>query len=139
MEKGKENKPKKTTEKRGTHAAVKKSLPAILTEAQLLKIVDNVQEDRKSLAQSAAKELLFMAKMLNMLKEKALEIGPTEDFRNGSQEMLRENVALKSYNVTIKNYALMLQRLADLLPKVQAQIDDERDDLDDFITGRDAE
>lgn len=139
MEKGKESNPKKAAEKRGARTAAKKSLPTILTEEQLLEIVDNVQEDRKSLAQSTAKELLFMAQMLSMLKDKALEIGPTEDFRNGSQEMLRENVALKSYNVTIKNYALMLQRLADLLPKVQVQMEDERDDLDDFITGRDAE
>lgn len=40
-----------------------------------------------------------------------------EDFKQGSQELRRENPALKSYNVTIKSFTALAKSLLDLLPE----------------------
>ena len=40
-----------------------------------------------------------------------------EDFKQGSQELRRENPALKSYNVTIKSFTALAKSLMDLLPE----------------------
>lgn len=114
--------------------------PQILTPAQLKKIVDMVPDDRRLLAKGVADELSFMSEMLAALKDKAREIGALEYFVQGSQCLLRENPALKSYNTTIKNYAVLLSKLTDLLPKAAAVPDEpDTDEFDDFVAGRDAD
>lgn len=129
---------KPTTKKTGKPR--KPAVPRILTETQLQSVVDAVPEDRRLLAQNISKELSFMSKMMAALKTKALEIGPLEDFVQGSQCLLRENPALKSYNATIKNYAVMLSKLADLLPKASvAPAEVAADEFDDFVAGRDTD
>ena len=45
------------------------------------------------------------------------EKGTIEEFKQGKQEFLRENPALKSYNTTIKQYSSLYKQLCDLLPK----------------------
>jgi len=45
-----------------------------------------------------------------------------EDFKQGAQELRRENPALKSYNTTIKSFTALSKSLLDLLPeKTQKQ------------------
>lgn len=55
-----------------------------------------------------------------------------ELFKQGSQELRRENPALKSYNATIKSFTARSKSLLDLLPgKTQMQVEEE---LMDFAT-----
>lgn len=56
-----------------------------------------------------------------------------EDFKQGSQELRRENPALKSYNVTIKSFTSLSKALLDLLPDDTKTKDG--DALLDFIKG----
>ncbi len=49
-----------------------------------------------------------------------------ENFKQGAQELRRENPALKSYNTTIKSFAALSKSLLDLLPeKTQRQAGEE--------------
>lgn len=49
-----------------------------------------------------------------------------EDFKQGAQELRRENPALKSYNTTIKSFTALSKSLLDLLPeKTQKQAGEE--------------
>lgn len=49
-----------------------------------------------------------------------------EDFKQGTQELRRENPALKSYNTTIKSFTALSKSLLDLLPeKTQKQAGEE--------------
>lgn len=49
-----------------------------------------------------------------------------ENFKQGSQELRRENPALKSYNTTIKSFTALSKSLLDLLPeKTQKQAGEE--------------
>lgn len=49
-----------------------------------------------------------------------------ENFKQGAQELRRENPALKSYNTTIKSFAALSKSLLDLLPeKTQKQAGEE--------------
>lgn len=55
-----------------------------------------------------------------------------ENFKQGTQELRRENPALKSYNTTIKSFTALSKSLLDLLPeKSQKQAGEE---LMDFAT-----
>lgn len=116
----------------------------ILTADDLEKIVKAVPADRRLLASNLASELSFMSGMLDELKTAAKEIGPLELFEQGTQSMLRENPALKSYNTTIKNYAVILQRLTDMLPKAPPAPPKETgesaaNNFGSFVAGRDAD
>lgn len=49
-----------------------------------------------------------------------------EDFKQGAQQLRRENPALKSYNTTIKSFTALSKSLLDLLPeKTQKQAGEE--------------
>ena len=49
-----------------------------------------------------------------------------ENFKQGAQELRRENPALKSYNTTIKSFTALSKSLLDLLPeKTQKQAGEE--------------
>lgn len=55
---------------------------------------------------------------LTELKREIKENGTVEHFENGKQSFLRENPALKSYNVTVQRYSQLYKQLTDLLPKI---------------------
>jgi len=91
---------------------------------QLNKILKQIPEDKKPIAQSLAKELTFMAVTLDELKEEVRKGGTIELFKQGSQEFLRESPALKAYNTTVQRYSLLYKQLTDLLPKEQTNSKD---------------
>lgn len=94
-----------------------KDKEALRVKRQFNKILKQVPEDKKPIATSLIKELTFMAKTLDELKEQIEETGTVELFKQGSQEFLRESPALKGYNTTVQRYSLLYKQLADLLPK----------------------
>lgn len=84
--------------------------------AALKRLIKQVPADRKAIADSLFKELVFMEKTLEELRETVDKDGPVSLFKQGKQEFLRESPALKSYNTTIQRYSLLYKQLTDLLP-----------------------
>ena len=89
---------------------------------QFNKILKQVPEDKKPIAESLIKELTFMTLTLDELKEQIKETGTVELFKQGKQEFMRESPALKAYNTTVQRYSLLYKQLTDLLPKVEQDI-----------------
>ncbi len=58
-----------------------------------------------------------MTETLEDLKKNIRESGTVEHFKQGKQDFLRENPALKSYNTTIQRYSLLYRQLSDLAGK----------------------
>lgn len=89
---------------------------------QLKKLVALVPENKQAIAEKLAGEIAFMAATLEELKKTINEKGATDLFKQGSQQFLRENPAMKSYNTTIQRYSLLYKQLADLLPKQEQEL-----------------
>lgn len=96
---------------------ISKDKEALRVKRQFNKILKQVPEDKKPIAASLIKELTFIAKTLDELKEQIEETGTVELFKQGSQEFLRESPALKGYNTTVQRYSLLYKQLTELLPK----------------------
>lgn len=113
---------------------------AIAKDKQTLKdiedfkmILGKIPEDKQPIAEKLIKELTFMTKILDTLKKTIDENGPVENFKQGTQEFLRESPALKGYNTTIQRYSLLYKQLEGLLPKIPT--DTKGDALLNFING----
>ncbi len=100
---------------------------------QLKRILKVIPKDRQPIANNIYNELLFIQRTLDNLKNEVEENGTTTLFKQGQQEFIRENPALKGYNTTIKNYSNLYKQLIDLLPPVEVAKED--DPLLDFIKG----
>lgn len=98
---------------------------------KLKRIAKNVPADKTAIANSLIAELAFMSGTLAELKEVVNTTGAIELFKQGSQEFLRENPALKSYNTTINRYSQLYKQLTDLLPKTDAK--GQESELLDFL------
>lgn len=98
---------------------------------QINKLLKQVPEDKKQIAEKLVKEIIFMGETLDDLKDQVKECGPVELFKQGSQEFMRESPALKAYNTTVQRYSLLYKQLTDLLPK--SPIETKGDALLDFI------
>lgn len=85
--------------------------------AELEDILEKIPDDKKYIGQKLIEELIFMQGTLTDLKRQIKENGTVEHFENGKQNFLRENPALKSYNVTVQRYSQLYKQLTDLLPK----------------------
>lgn len=83
----------------------------------LTELLQLVPEDKKPVAKKITTELNFMSSTLTQLRKLVKEQGPVVLFKNGRQEMLVENPALKSYNTTVQRYNQLFKQLVDLLPK----------------------
>lgn len=82
-------------------------------------IIEQIPEEKRAIAARLADELIFMQSTLAALKQEIKDNGAIELFKNGSQEMLRESPALKSYNTTIQRYGTLYKQLTDLIPQQQ--------------------
>lgn len=100
----------------------------------LSELLDLIPEEKKPIAKKLITELNFMAGTLAKLRKMIKDQGPIELFKNGSQEMLRESPALKSYNTTVQRYSLLYKQLNDLLPKEERK-QEEGNALHEFIIG----
>lgn len=78
-----------------------------------------IPEDKKTIASKLIEELIFIEKTLAKLKKEIELNGVIDHFEQGSQKMLRENPALKSYNTTVQRYSVMYRQLTDLIGKSQ--------------------
>lgn len=100
-------------------------------KTELNEILQKIPEDKQAIAGRLADELVFMQQALTDLKRQIKEHGTIELYRNGAQECLRENPAVKSYNTMIQRYSGLFKQLCDMLPKDQQPED--TDALLDFV------
>ena len=80
-------------------------------------ILKKLPEDKKPIGEKLIRELSFIEKTLDALKEQISESGVVEHFSQGKQDFLRESPALKAYNTTVQRYSVMYRQLADLMGK----------------------
>lgn len=111
----------------------KKKKPVISTDMRKVKkLLKDVPEDRRAIAQGLYNELVFMQNTLQDLKEQVEEEGAVSMFKQGKQEFLREHPALKAYNTTIQRYNLIYKQFIDLLPVSEGA--EANDPLIEFIS-----
>ena len=96
---------------------MKKNKEISLDLSQFDEILKLIPSDRKTVAQNLINEIGFMTKTLNELKQTVERTGAVDLFKQGKQEFVRENPALKAYNTTIQRYSLLYKQLCDMLPK----------------------
>lgn len=89
-----------------------------------LSLPDNHREVAKELIERIA----FMTIQLEILEDTIKTKGPTYLFKNGSQKMLIENPAQKSYNTTMNRYTTAYKELFNLFEKMKDNMNVDDDD-----------
>jgi hypothetical protein len=99
---------------------------------ELKKLFENIDENRKPLAEKLCKQAVFMEKTLNELQNLVNSEGAIVTTTNGNGfDVMSEHPAQKSYNTMINRYTALMAKLIDMLPKE----DNAPDELLDFIGG----
>ena len=114
----------------------------ILAEIERLNdILKNIHESKRKIAKELINNIAFMSVTLQDLQELIKIQGPIVNFDQGSQKMLVENPAQKSYNTMINRFTTATKQLFELLPKdlvdiiptgTQKQEDMPKDRLQEF-------
>jgi len=100
-------------------------------------IIAVLSEEKRKVAQELIKRIAFMTITLEILEDSIKTKGPTYLFKNGSQQMIVENPAQKSYNNMINRYTTAYDKLISLLPKEDNTNAGEKDDgFEDFVDER---
>ncbi|GIN86967.1 hypothetical protein J6TS2_33530 [Heyndrickxia sporothermodurans] len=86
-----------------------------------LELPDNHREVAKELIERIA----FMTIQLQILEDTIKTKGPTYMFVNGTQRMMVENPAQKSYNTTMNRYTSAYKELFNLLDKLDGGNNDD--------------
>jgi len=86
------------------------------------RLLDTIPEDKHPIAEDLYNKLHFMDGTLNDLQTQIIEKGTTSLFKQGKQEFVRENPALKAYNTTIQRYILTYGKFIELLPKQAEEV-----------------
>jgi hypothetical protein len=97
-------------------------------------IFKDLSDDKKKVALRLIERVSFMTITLEILEDNIKTRGPTYLFKQGSQQMLIENPAQKSYNAMINRYTAACEKLFNLLPK--DEIVEEDDGFDSFVMNR---
>lgn len=101
---------------------------------KLKKLFKDLEKDKVEMANRLMQQASFMYVTLLELQEMINEEGSVDLFEQGSQKMIREHPAVKSYNSMIKNYSATIKQLNDLLPKNEAKVVD--DGFEAFVMSR---
>ena len=92
--------------------------------------IDEDNNINKPVAYDLLEELTFMKETMEELKATVQLHGATYIFKQGEQEYLKENPAMKSYNATVTKYNATLKQLLSLIPEQT----EESDAFMDFVT-----
>ena len=104
---------------------IKKVIDISREMKQVKKLLKFIPKDRQAIANNIFNELSFIERTLTKLKQQVDEEGVITLFKQGKQEFIRENPALKAYNTTIQRYSLLYKQLVDLLPPAGDGAEDE--------------
>lgn len=89
----------------------------------------DLPESKREVAKELIERIAFMTIQMKILEETIKIKGPTYMFENGSQKMLVENPAQKSYNTTMNRYTAAYDKLFNLLNYLEEDDDDEQEDI----------
>ena len=93
---------------------------------KIAKLFKDLPPEKKQFAEGLVYQFAVTTVPLERLVEEINNGDLIEDFKQGTQELRRENPALKSYNATIKSFTSLSKALLDLLPeKTQRQAGEE--------------
>ncbi|WP_404340599.1 hypothetical protein [Staphylococcus equorum] len=92
--------------------------------------IDEDSNINKPVAYDLLEELVFMKETMDELKTTVQLHGATYLFKQGEQEYLKENPAMKSYNATVTKYNATLKQLLSLIPEQT----EESNEFMDFVT-----
>ena len=93
--------------------------------------IDEDSNINKPVAYDLLEELTFMKETMEELKSTVQLHGATYIFKQGEQEYLKENPAMKSYNATVTKYNATLKQLLSLIPEQT----EETDAFMEFVNG----
>lgn len=97
----------------------KKQNELILKETErLTSIFEDLDENRREVAQELIKRVAFMTIQLEILEEKIKAKGPVHIFKQGSQKIETESPSQKSYNTMINRYTAAYGKLIELVGKI---------------------
>lgn len=84
---------------------------------KIARLFKDLPAERKQFADGLIYQFCVTTVTLERLVDEINGGDVIENFKQGSQELRRENPALKSYNTTIKSLATISKSLLDLLPE----------------------
>ncbi len=90
---------------------------------KLKNIIDEQDIQNKPVAYDLLEELEFMKETMEELKSTVQLHGATYIFKQGEQEYLKENPAMKSYNATVTKYNATIKQLLSLMPESTEKTD----------------
>src|SRR5690606_5469760 len=102
-------------------------------KSRLNRILKDLSKDKKKMAEGLISQAAFMRVTLEELQEIMNTDGPVELFEQGSQRILREHPAAKTYNTMVRNYTAVCKALFDLLPDEESK--DAADELMESVKG----
>lgn len=91
-----------------------------------------IPPEKKEIGQKIIEQLAFATVNLRILQDDIIENGPVTLFINGSQKMMRENPAQKSYVAVINRWTALVKELNNLLPK-ETIVKVERNSADELV------
>lgn len=92
---------------------------------RLTNILIDLPESHLEVAKELIERIAFMTVQLEVLEDTVKTKGPTYLFKNGSQRMIVENPAQKSYNTLINRYTTAYKEIFNLLNTIEKDDDDE--------------
>lgn len=92
---------------------------------RLTNILIDLPEAHLEVAKELIERIAFMTVQLEVLEDTVKTKGPTYLFKNGSQQMIVENPAQKSYNTLINRYTTAYKEIFNLLNTIEKDDDDE--------------
>lgn len=95
---------------------------------RLTNILIDLPEAHLEVAKELIERIAFMTVQLEVLEDTVKTKGPTYLFKNGSQQMVVENPAQKSYNTMINRYTTAYKEIFNLLNTIEKDNDDEQYD-----------
>lgn len=102
-------------------------------QSKIKKLFKELPAEKAQFAEGLIYQFAVTTVILERLVDEINSGDLIEDFKQGTQELRRENPALKSYNTTIKSFTTLSKSLLDLLPeKTQKTAGEE---LLNFATG----
>jgi len=94
---------------------------------ELKKAIDILPTEQRDAAECLFVEISFLHETLEKLKKEVNSDGAVIKTGWGNAQQIKENPALKSYNVSIMRYSQLIKQIIDMLPKAS------KNEVDPFL------
>ncbi|MGE6516647.1 hypothetical protein [Lysinibacillus sphaericus] len=119
-------------------AKISKKMQDELIAAEIKRLENifvDIPPEKLEVAKRLIERVAFMTITLEILEDEIKTKGPTYLFKNGTQQMIVENPAQKSYNAMINRYTTAYDKLIGLFPKGESS-DEVDDGFERFVMSR---